>query len=199
MGAPLGNCFGFVDGTVRPISRPDENQRIVYNGHKRVHALKFQSVAVPNGLIANLSGPVEGRRHDAGILDESGLLTDLQRHCHTPRGEQLCVYGDPAYPLRPELMCPFREGDYGRPLTPRMLAFNSAMSSVRVSVEWLFGDVTNYFRFIDFKKNLRIGMSAVGKQYIICALMRNALTCLYGNNTSQFFGVDPPSVEAYFA
>ena len=42
-------------------------------------------------------------------------------------------------------------------------------------------------------------MSAVGKQYIICALMRNALTCLYWNNTSQFFGVDPPNVEAYFA
>lgn len=154
MGAPLGNCFGFVDGTVRPISRLDENQRIVYNGHKRVlHALKFQSVAVPNGLIANLFGLVKSRRHDAGMLDESGLLTDLQRHCHTTHGEQLCIYGDSAYPLRPELMCPFREGDYGRPLTPRMLAFNTAMSSVRVSVEWLFGDITNYFRFIDFKKN----------------------------------------------
>ena len=75
-------------------------------------------------------------------------------HCHALRGEQLCVYSDPAYPLRPELMYPFREGDYGRPLTPRMIAFNSAMSSLRVSVEWLFGDVTNYFRFIDFKKKL---------------------------------------------
>ena len=31
------NCF--VDGTVRPISRPDENQRV--HGHKRVHGLKF--------------------------------------------------------------------------------------------------------------------------------------------------------------
>ena len=59
-----------------------------------------------------------------------------------------------------------------------MLAFNSATSSVHVSLEWLFGDITNYFRFIDVKKNLRIGMSAVGKQYIICALMRNALTRL---------------------
>lgn len=57
-GAALGNCFGFVDGTVRPICRPGENQRIVYNGHKRVHALKFQSVATPNGLIAHLYGPV---------------------------------------------------------------------------------------------------------------------------------------------
>ena len=57
-GAPLQNCFGFVDGTVRPIARPDEHQRIMYNGHKRVHALKFQSIALPNGMIGNLFGPV---------------------------------------------------------------------------------------------------------------------------------------------
>ena len=50
-GAALENCVGFVDGTVRPISKPGEMQRIVYNGHKRVHALKFQSVATPNGLV----------------------------------------------------------------------------------------------------------------------------------------------------
>ena len=31
---------------MRPISRPDANQRIVYNGHKRVHALKFKSVVI---------------------------------------------------------------------------------------------------------------------------------------------------------
>ena len=57
-GAALDNCFGFVDGTVRPISKPGEQQRMVYNGHKRVHALKFQSLATPNGLIANMFGPV---------------------------------------------------------------------------------------------------------------------------------------------
>ena len=57
-GAVLNNCFGFVDGTVRPICRSNANQKQVFNGHKRVHALKFQSVAIPNGLIANLYGPV---------------------------------------------------------------------------------------------------------------------------------------------
>jgi len=57
-GAALHTCFGFIDGTVRPISRPIRNQNIVYNGHKRVHSLKFQSVTLPNGLIANLFGPV---------------------------------------------------------------------------------------------------------------------------------------------
>ena len=32
-GAPLGNCRGFVDGTVRSVCRPGEGQRQLYNGH----------------------------------------------------------------------------------------------------------------------------------------------------------------------
>ena len=72
------------------------------------------------------------------------------------------------------------------------------MSSVRVSVEWLFRDIVNYFKFIDFKKNLKIGISCVGKMYFVCALCHNALTCLYGNKTLEFFGLNPPSVQDYF-
>lgn len=52
-GAALQNCFGFIDGTIRPICRPSQEQRIMFNAHIRVHSLKFQSVTVPNGLIAN--------------------------------------------------------------------------------------------------------------------------------------------------
>ena len=40
----FNTCWGFIDGAVRPICRPGENQRVVYNGHKRVHALKYQSI-----------------------------------------------------------------------------------------------------------------------------------------------------------
>ena len=57
-GAALQNCFGFIDGTVRPIAKPGVNQRILYNGHKSVHSLKFQSVVIPNGMIAHLYGLV---------------------------------------------------------------------------------------------------------------------------------------------
>ena len=38
----LQNCLGVVDGTVRPVSRPSRNQRVLYNGHKKVYALKFK-------------------------------------------------------------------------------------------------------------------------------------------------------------
>ena len=71
-GAELKNCRTFVDGTVRPICRPNERiQIILYNGHKRVHAFKFQSVAAPTGLIANLYSLMERRRYDSGMLTES--------------------------------------------------------------------------------------------------------------------------------
>jgi hypothetical protein len=46
--------------------------------------------------------------------------------------------------------------------------YNRSMSSVRVSVEWIFGDIINYFKFMDFKNNLKIGLSQVGKMYIVC-------------------------------
>ena len=62
-GSPLDNCFGFIDDTVRPVCRPGEQQRVLYNGHKRVHALKFQSVVLPSGMIAHIYGTV-GKFHE---------------------------------------------------------------------------------------------------------------------------------------
>ena len=88
-----------MDRTIRQISRPGDNQHVVYNGHKRVHALKFHAVVIPSGLVANLYGPVEGRRYDGRMLKELGLLNILQRRAVTPTGDILCIYGDPACPL----------------------------------------------------------------------------------------------------
>lgn len=34
-GAPLTQCWGFIDATPRPIARPIRNQRIMYSGHHR--------------------------------------------------------------------------------------------------------------------------------------------------------------------
>ena len=33
-----------------------------------------------------------------------------------------------------------------------MEAFDDSMSNVRTSVEWLCGDIVEYFKFMDFKK-----------------------------------------------
>ena len=52
---------------MRPLCKPDENQRILYTGHETVHGIKFQSVVAPNELIASLFGAVDDRRHDSGM------------------------------------------------------------------------------------------------------------------------------------
>jgi hypothetical protein len=54
------------------------------------------------------------------------------------------------------------------------------------------------FQIYGFKKEFKICLSAIGKMYIVCAILRNALTCLCGNSTSNFFQLDPPSLQEYF-
>ena len=192
-GAPLQNCCGLIDGRVRPPCRPREHQRILCNGHKRVTVIKFQSDVTPNGLISNFYGPVEEKRHDSGMLAQSNLLSQLQQFAHTPNGEPVCLYGDTTYPLRIHLQAPFRGNR-----TPQQEAFYAAMCNVRVAVEWLFKEITTYFSFLDFKRDLRIGLSPVGKMYIVRPLMTNARTCLYKPQTSGYFGVNPPMLEDCF-
>ena len=54
-------------------------QNIVYNGHKWVHSIKFQSLPLPDGLIGNLSGPYVGKLDDSTMSHEYGLLSNLER------------------------------------------------------------------------------------------------------------------------
>ena len=62
-------------------------------------------------------------------------------------GSILCIYGDPAYPLRPQIQRLFRPAQ----IAPLQNEWNKAMGSVKVSAEWVFGDVMNYYKFLDFR------------------------------------------------
>jgi hypothetical protein len=192
-GDSLSSCWGFIDGTVKAISRPSVYQRYVFNGHKRYHALKFQSIMASNGLIAHLFGPIEGRRHDCALLTESNILDQLDMTGNDRNGVPFCIYGDQAYPIRQRLLSPYK----GNNLTVAQAAFNRNMSSCRQCVEWGFGDIVNNFSFLDFKKNLKLLLQPVGKYYIVGALLTNCRACLYKNQTSLYFGVDPPILENY--
>ena len=48
---------------------------------------------------------------------------------------------------------------------PLMEDYNQSMSRVRISVEWIFGDISNYFKFVDFQISLKMALSSVGKIY----------------------------------
>ncbi len=134
--------------------------------------------------------------HDARMLGEPGLYDDLSQYVFSTDGNTpMCLYGDPAYPLIVHLQAPFPKDN----ITEEMTYYNKSMSKVRVSVEWLFGDIVNFFKFLNFKKNLKMRLGQVGKMYIVGALLQNSLTCMYKNNTSMFFYLDPPTLNEYFA
>ena len=53
---------------------------------------------------------------------------------------------------------PFSNTIQGSKSNPSSISWNKEMSSARVSVKWVFGDIINYFKFLDFRKNLKITM-----------------------------------------
>ena len=64
-----------------------------------------------------------------------------------------------------------------------------------MSVEWAFGEVTRSFRCLHFKSNLKLGLSCVWKMYLVSAVIQNALSCIYGNQTSTFFDLDTHQLQ----
>lgn len=107
------------------------------------------------------------------MLSESGLSSKLVQF-NQANGQPYIVYGDPAYGISRNILTPFR----GAQLTAAEKDFNKSMSQVRVSVEWTFGKILQYFTYVDLKRNNKILLQPVGKYYVVAALMTNWHTCI---------------------
>ena len=62
----------------------------------------------------------EGKKHNSGMLIDSGFMVDLERRAYSTNGQVMCVYGDPAYPLRVHLQAPY----HGAQITKQIKLFN---------------------------------------------------------------------------
>jgi nuclease HARBI1 len=136
------------------IADRDREQHIVAtNAEIALNSKLYQ----PDGFILHVFGPVEGRRHDMTLYRESGIDSVLQPSMNID-GAQYCLYGDPAYCLRPYLQV----GYQGSNLTPDQVHFNMSMSKVRIAVEWAFRDLKMYFTNLDFPRKLKMGVTLGG-------------------------------------
>ena len=140
-----------------------------------------------------LFGPIPASRHDSFMLAESGLLFQLSDMFPLEDGCTYCIYGDPAYPTNDYIFGGFRQPADGS----SQQDFNKIMSEVRVCVEWNFGEVTKYFKFIDFKQDMKIFLQPVAQYYVLACLFTNFRTILYGNNTQKYFECNTMSLEEY--
>ncbi|KAE9124044.1 hypothetical protein PF002_g7954 [Phytophthora fragariae] len=190
----IEGVWGFIDGTVRPICRPSKGQQAMYNGHKRVHAMKFQTVVTPDGIISHLFGPVDGRRHDLFILNQSGLKTQLEINPSFHNNK--LIYGDPAYGRTNVFCCPYK----GCRVNAPQMELNKDMSAVRVSVEWSYGEITKYYSFPDYKRHQRVATTPTATLDKLGVFFTNCVTIARGgSNNSKYFSCKPPTFDEYLA
>ena len=207
---PDGTHFGifaFIDNTLRKTCRPGGGprtdrqridnlvQRAFYNGWKKIHALKWQTVDMPNDMTFHMWPAESGRRGDLFTLGESGINSRI-RDCQ-PAGVQYAIYGDSIYPVMSHLRR--RHQSIGGN-TARQIEENEAMKKVRVSIEWNYGQTCNLFRYVDWRHNAKVlsGGSNISQCYLIATLLKNFHVCLYGCQTSDYFNCAPPTLETYF-
>jgi hypothetical protein len=86
--------------------------------------------------------------------------------------------------------------------------FDIGMTSVRESVEWLFGEVSSKFPFLDYTKNKKLRKSPIDAIVVTCYLLYNLyVTCMGCQAQAYFAGAanEPvvdiflPTMEDYMA
>ena len=143
--------------------------------------MKFQNKVLPKGMTGNLTGPYEGRRQGSLMSAESSLLAQLQQHAWFGN-RPLRINGDHTYHHSIHLQTPFR----GAHFKTLQRSHGFCQSICRL--------VKNYFKLIDFKQMQRIGMSPVGKVFVVCVLLQNTNISLYCNTISETFNREPPNI-----
>ena len=83
-------------------------------------------------------------------------------------------------------------------LTAAELQENRAMSKVRESVEWAFANVLNLWKFVSYRYALQLLALPVEQVFGTAVLLTNMHTCLYGNEISEYYGLNPPNIRNYF-
>ena len=192
------DVFAFIDDTMHATCRPGGNeddgpaaprvplevQEAWYNGWKKLHGMKWQTVIIACGMDIHVYGPLSARSNDLTALGKS-CIEDLLRALFEARDNIFyLLFGDSAF-IPTDVMAT-NETYPGR-----------GMSSVREPIEWSYKDVKSLWKYCDYKHALKIYKQPVAKIFFVCMLLRNALVALHGCQTSGYFDMLPPTLEEW--
>jgi hypothetical protein len=89
----------------------------------------------------------------------------------------------------------YKRGLKGSTISPDEVAFNASMSKVRVTVEWSFRDVKQYFTHVDFPRKLRLRETPAGLLYVSSVMLWNFRVCLHGSRAAHYFQCDSINIS----
>jgi hypothetical protein len=190
--------FAFIDCNCMETSRPGggpceegansrrwdpDIQRAYYNGWKSIHGLKHQTIDNAMGMTMDVYGPTSVRRNDLTLYRLSGINERIGRLSANEEYDY-CVFGDSAYGVDTHFRSYIKNS-----CTSLQKQWNRSMTSVRISIEWNYMATASLWPYVGSKRKLKILQSTrISRIYITATLLRNFHSCLYGNETSKYFG-----------
>ncbi|XP_026467667.1 putative nuclease HARBI1 [Ctenocephalides felis] len=131
------NVIGVIDGCHIRINKPAKDSRSFLN-RKGYCSINMQAVCNDQNKIIDVFIGCPGSVHDARVFRRSNLGLNLNRKCG-----RYFLLGDAAYPLKTNLMTPFRNINS---LTQTQKHFNKKLNSARSTIEHTFGLLKQNFR-----------------------------------------------------
>ena len=128
---------------------------------------------------------LEGRMYDSAMLADSGLLDELEQHALSTTKK-----------TNGSLWQPGLSSACSPPVT---LQRRNYITNGAIQESHELRSHVCRVAFWGHCKFFKMSLSAVHKMYIVAAILRKALTCMYGNSTSEYFTLNPPTIHNYFA
>ena len=171
----IPNIAGAVDGTHVPIKAPKTRHEDYFN-RKHFYSYILQGVVDSTGLFLSVSTGYPGSLHDARVLrlsqifdaaENDLILTEPTVDVNGTIVRPLIV-GDSAYPLKPWLLCPFKDNGA---LSREQKKFNEELSKARIVSEHAYGLTKGRWRVL--QKRLDEDSDRIPDAIIACCILHN--------------------------
>lgn len=151
-----------------------------YNGYKKGHGLKYQTVELPNGMACHVYGPKPLRKSDVEILQQSNIHNKWQElHADVPADDWKVLYGDGIYPIHQFILSGVPD-----------------FQKIRIANELVYGTTAIMFPFLKWRGHLHLRKHKDNPLlYMIGTLFRNISYCLYGGVAASRFYTDDDALE----
>nr|CAI5836736.1 unnamed protein product [Callosobruchus analis] len=126
--------MGTIDGTHIEITKPRDDAHNSFCNRKGYSSIQVQSVCTSNLLFTSVYAGHAGSIHDARVFSLSRIPQLMQNSTRYFSNDSHLV-GDPAYPIHPCLMTPYKDNGH---LTARQKNYNFCLSSARTAIERAF-------------------------------------------------------------
>ena len=156
------------------------------------------------GLITYFNGPHLGSQQDLGAFRDSNIRPAFEqtfKRFNIPLHE-FAKIGDKIFvPRRPCFLALLKN-----PVPVDQEEFERIESTCRTCVEWVNGKITENWKYITYKSQLKVQLSDVAVHIVVAAILTNAFTLCNGGQTANYFsdsegnpfGMEIPTLEEWF-